>query len=81
MHFTTSVPCAENPCYAIVYDLSMLRLSVEHEEDANELLGLLHRRSFRGEDLAPKQGRPQDFFQGVIGGGRGQWLGLSLIHI
>jgi len=21
------------------------------------------------------QGRPQDFFQGVIGGGRGQWLG------
>ena len=24
------------------------------------------------------QGRPQDFFQGVIGGGRGQWLGGTM---
>ena len=25
--------------------------------------------------MPPSHGRPQDFFQGVIGGGRGQWLG------
>ena len=27
------------------------------------------------------QGRPQDFFQGVIGGGRGQWLGGTMASV
>jgi len=29
---------------------------------------------------AVNQGRPQDFFQGVIGGGRGQWLGSTMTN-
>ena len=33
---------------------------------------------FSLSDKASNQGRPQDFFQGVIGGGRDQWLGGTI---
>jgi len=33
---------------------------------------------FSLSDKASNQGRPQVFFQGVIGGGRGQWLGGTI---